>query len=155
MILRGSIGSWMDMQDEDNYNFIYCWYCFIVYHSLWSSKQSIWVKISCNVINVPHTKTFRLEYSFCKKHSTMGKQLRNNYFVLMYLYFGLGHGRLPVNLTVSFIARKWTDLNNWRHAIIVRPSSPQQSSEMSRTITFQIYKGEREVGNMPNIIEKE
>jgi len=31
------------------------------------------------------------------------------------------HGRLLANLTVSFIARKLIDLNNWRQTIIVRP----------------------------------
>ena len=66
------------------------------------------------------------------------------------------HGRLPANLTVSFIARKWIDLNNWRQAIIVRPIIPTTVEENVQDYHFfQIYKVEKEVGNMPNMIEKE
>jgi len=59
---------------------IYRWNCLTGNHSLWLSKQSMWVKISWNTINVPRTKRYKPEYSYFGKHSTMGRNPWNSYF---------------------------------------------------------------------------
>jgi len=62
------------------------------------------------------------------------------------------HGRLPANFTVSFIQR---EMNKSKQLKTDDYCATQQLRKMSRTIIFQIYKGEKEVGNMPNLVEKE